>query len=103
MDTGPTILGKRRGWLPWLERRFPIRALIESQLTGYATPKNLNAWYYYGVMALVVLTSQIVTGIFLAMHYKPGVDTAFDSVERLMREVQWGWLIRYAHATGASL
>ena len=88
--------------LDWLDKRLPIRALIESQLTNYYPPKNLNAWYYFGVMALVVLAIQIATGIFLAMHYKPGEATAFESVERLMREVEWGWLIRYAHSTGAS-
>jgi ubiquinol-cytochrome c reductase cytochrome b subunit len=92
----------RESIVDWLDRRLPIRALIESQLTGYFPPKNLNAWYYFGVMALVVLGLQILTGIFLAMHYKPGAATAFDSIERLMREVEWGWLIRYMHSTGAS-
>ena len=82
---------------------MPIRAFIESQLTGYYAPKNFNVWYYFGVLALVTLALQFVTGIFLAMYYKPGEATAFDSVERLMREVEWGWLIRYAHSTGASL
>jgi ubiquinol-cytochrome c reductase cytochrome b subunit len=86
----------------WLDRRFPVRELIESQLTGYYAPKNFNVWYYFGVVLLTVLALQLATGIFLAMHYKPGVATAFDSVERLMREVEWGWLIRYAHSTGAS-
>ena len=88
--------------LGWLDRRLPIRAFLESQLTGYYAPKNLNGWYYFGVLALVVLVLQLLTGIFLAMYYKPGETTAFDSIERLMREVQWGWLIRYAHSTGAS-
>jgi len=103
MDAESASNGKRGTWYDWLDRRFPIRALIESQLTGYYTPKNLNAWYYYGVMALVVLVMQLLTGIFLAMHYKPGIETAFDSIERFTREVKWGWLIRYAHSTGASL
>ena len=92
----------RGRWLDWLDRRLPVRAFIESQLTHYYPPKNLNAWYYFGVMALVVLGIQLLTGIFLAMHYKPGVDTAHESIERIMREVEWGWLIRYAHSTGAS-
>jgi ubiquinol-cytochrome c reductase cytochrome b subunit len=92
----------RGQWLDWLDRRLPVRAFIESQLTHYYPPKNLNAWYYFGVMALVVLGIQLLTGIFLAMHYKPGVDTAHDSIERIMREVDWGWLIRYGHSTGAS-
>jgi ubiquinol-cytochrome c reductase cytochrome b subunit len=101
---GPGIDNARtRGrLLDWLDQRLPVRAVIESQLTGYYPPKNLNAWYYFGVMALVVLAIQIATGVFLAMHYKPGEATAFDSIERLMREVEWGWLIRYAHSTGAS-
>jgi ubiquinol-cytochrome c reductase cytochrome b subunit len=86
----------------WFDRRFPIRELIESQLTGYYAPKNFNVWYYFGVVLLTVLALQLATGIFLAMHYKPDVATAFDSVERLMREVEWGWLIRFAHSTGAS-
>jgi len=92
----------RGRWLDWLDRRLPVRAFIESQLTHYYPPKHLNAWYYFGVMALVVLGIQLLTGIFLAMHYKPGVDTAHESIERIMREVEWGWLIRYAHSTGAS-
>jgi ubiquinol-cytochrome c reductase cytochrome b subunit len=86
----------------WLDDRLPIRALIESQLTGYYTPKNLNIWYYFGALALVTLGIQLATGIFLAMFYKPGEATAFDSVQHIMREVEWGWLIRYAHSTGAS-
>ncbi len=102
MTSGTSSTGTGGRLLDWLDKRLPIRALIESQLTGYYPPKNLNAWYYFGVMALVVLAVQILTGIFLAMHYKPGAETAFDSIERLMREVEWGWLIRYAHTTGAS-
>jgi ubiquinol-cytochrome c reductase cytochrome b subunit len=102
MHMGTT--GERRSgrWLDWLDRRLPVRDLIASQLTDYYPPKNLNAWYYFGVMALVVLAIQILSGIFLAMHYKPGVDTAFESIERFVREVEWGWLIRLAHSTGAS-
>ncbi|MCW5572358.1 MAG: hypothetical protein KIT37_04940, partial [Steroidobacteraceae bacterium] len=87
----------------WLDRRLPIRAFLDSQLTGYYAPKNLNVWYYFGVLALLLLAAQIATGLSLAMHYKPGEATAFDSVEYIMREVPWGWLIRYAHSTGASL
>jgi len=86
----------------WLEKRLPVRELIESQLTQYYAPKNFNVWYYFGVLALVALVSQFATGIVLAMFYKPGELTAFDSVEYIMREVPWGWLIRYVHSTGAS-
>lgn len=100
MNRDATSAGGRM--LGWLDKRLPIRVFIESQLTHYYPPKNLNAWYYFGVMALVVLAIQILTGIFLAMHYKPGVVTAFDSIERFTREVEWGWLIRNAHSTGAS-
>jgi ubiquinol-cytochrome c reductase cytochrome b subunit len=93
---------QKKGLVAWLEKRLPIRAFIESQLTEYYAPKNFNIWYYFGVLALVMLVLQFGTGIFLAMFYKPGEDTAFDSVEFIMREVEWGWLIRYLHSTGAS-
>ena len=102
MNTSTTGERSRARLLDWLDKRLPIRAFIESQLTDYYPPKNLNAWYYFGVMALVVLGIQLLTGIFLAMHYKPGVDTAHASIEHIMREVEWGWLIRYGHSTGAS-
>jgi ubiquinol-cytochrome c reductase cytochrome b subunit len=101
MNTSTTSTRGRGRLLDWLDKRLPVRAFIESQLTEYFPPKNLNAWYYFGVMALVVLAVQILSGIFLAMHYKPG-EAAFDSIERFVREVEWGWLIRYAHSTGAS-
>ena len=102
MSTAPHDVNRRNGFIAWIEKRFPLRELIESQLTAYYAPKNLNVWYYFGVLALVVLGSQIATGIVLAMFYKPSEATAFDSVEYIMREVPWGWLIRYAHSTGAS-
>jgi ubiquinol-cytochrome c reductase cytochrome b subunit len=102
MKSGTTHARGGSRLLDWLDKRVPIRAVIESQLTGYYAPKNLNAWYYFGVMALVVLATQIVSGIFLAMHYKPAEALAFDSIERFVREVKWGWFIRTAHSTGAS-
>ena len=71
----------RARFVAWIEKRFPVRELIESQLTSYYAPKNFNVWYFFGVLALVVLVSQFATGIFLAMFYKPGESTAFDSVE----------------------
>jgi ubiquinol-cytochrome c reductase cytochrome b subunit len=93
----------RRGRLfAWFDRRLPIEAFLDSQLTGYYAPRNLNIWYYFGALALLVLVMQFATGIFLAMSYKPGEVTAFDSVEYIMREVSWGWFLRYAHSTGAS-
>jgi ubiquinol-cytochrome c reductase cytochrome b subunit len=91
-----------KGLKGWLYKRFPVEEFISDQLTGYYAPKNFNIWYYFGSLALVVLVLQLFTGIFLTMFYKVGEATAFDSVEFIMREVQWGWLIRYLHSTGAS-
>ena len=99
---GATAVAKRRGFLAWLNKRLPIDEFISSQLTGYYAPKNFNIWYFFGSLALVALVLQLVTGIFLAMFYKPSAAHAFDSVQFIMREVDWGWLIRYMHSTGAS-
>jgi ubiquinol-cytochrome c reductase cytochrome b subunit len=93
---------KSGGFRAWLNKRMPIDEFIESQLTGYYAPKNFNIWYFFGSLALLVFVLQIVTGIFLTMHYKPSEAAAFDSVEYIMREIEWGWLIRYLHSTGAS-
>ena len=98
--TGPSGAG-RRFWA-WLNERMPVEEFISSQATKYYAPKNFNLWYYFGSLALVVLVLQLVTGIFLTMFYKPGETTAFDSVQFIMREVDYGWLIRYLHSTGAS-
>jgi len=86
----------------WVDARFPLMHLWEDHLTKYYAPKNLNFWYYFGSLAMLVLVIQIVTGIFLTMNYKPTAETAFASVEYIMRDVNWGWLIRYLHSTGAS-
>ena len=86
----------------WVDDRFPLMALWNDHLAKYYTPKNFNFWYFFGSLALLVLVIQIVTGIFLAMHYKPSAEEAFNSVEYIMRDVEWGWLIRYLHSTGAS-
>src|SRR5271169_985487 len=91
----------KRLWA-WVNKRLPADEFIESQLTGYYAPKNFNIWYFFGSLALVVLVLQLLTGIFLTMFYKPGELTSFDSVEYIMREVNFGWLIRYLHSTGAS-
>jgi ubiquinol-cytochrome c reductase cytochrome b subunit len=91
-----------KGLRAWLNKRLPVEDFISSQLTGYYAPKNFNFWYFFGSLALVVLVLQLVTGIFLTMFYKPGDATAFDSVQFIMREVSWGWLLRYLHSTGAS-
>jgi len=91
-----------KGLRAWLNKRLPIDEFIASQLRGYYAPKNLNIWYFFGSLALLVLALQLVTGIFLTMFYKPGEATSFDSVQFIMREVPWGWLLRYLHSTGAS-
>tara|TARA_R110001606_G_scaffold399310_1_gene584817 strand:+ start:146068 stop:147297 length:1230 start_codon:yes stop_codon:yes gene_type:complete len=86
----------------WVDARFPATKLWEEHLSKYYAPKNFNFWYFFGSLALLVLVLQIVTGIFLTMHYKPDAALAFASVEYIMRDVEWGWLIRYLHSTGAS-
>jgi ubiquinol-cytochrome c reductase cytochrome b subunit len=87
----------------WFENRFPTAFdEYKKHLTEYYAPKNFNFWYFFGSLALLVLVIQIVTGIFLVMHYKPDANLAFASVEYIMRDVPWGWLIRYMHSTGAS-
>ena len=87
----------------WLENRFPTAfAAYKLHLSEYYAPKNFNFWYFFGSLALLVLVIQIVTGIFLVMHYKPDAAKAFESVEYIMRDVPWGWLVRYMHSTGAS-
>jgi len=89
--------------LAWVDSRFPLSSTIKAHLTGYYAPKNLNFWYVFGALAIVVLANQIITGIFLTMNYKPDAAKAFQSVEYIMREVPFGWLIRYMHSTGASM
>ncbi len=89
--------------LNWVDERFPLTSNIKAHLTEYYAPKNFNFWYFFGSLALLVLVLQILTGIFLTMHYKPDADLAFGSVEYIMRDVPWGWLIRYMHSTGASM
>ncbi|MBS0375488.1 MAG: cytochrome bc complex cytochrome b subunit [Proteobacteria bacterium] len=86
----------------WVTERFPLDSMLKEHLTEYWTPKNFNLWYAFGVLAGIVLVIQIVTGIFLTMNYKPSAAEAFASVEYIMRDVEWGWLIRYLHSTGAS-
>ncbi len=100
---------KSQAVLNWIDERFPLTSSIKGHLTEYYAPKNFNFWYFFGSLALLALVIQILTGIFLVMHYKPdaslnaaGVPVAFASVEYIMREVPGGWLIRYLHSTGAS-
>ena len=90
--------------MDWVNARAPgMMPAYRKHMTEYYAPKNFNLWYYFGSLALLVLVNQIVTGIFLTMHYKPSGAEAFASVEYIMRDVDWGWLIRYMHSTGASL
>ena len=98
-----SMLAKRADALMnWIDKRLPVAAFWNATMTGYYAPKNFNFWYYMGSLALLVLVMQIFTGIFLTMHYKPSAAEAFASVEYIMRDVNWGWLIRYMHSTGAS-
>jgi ubiquinol-cytochrome c reductase cytochrome b subunit len=90
------------GLLGWVDARFPLSELWKGHFTRYYAPKNFNSWYFFGSLALVVLVIQILSGIFLTMNYKPDTGLAFSSVEYIMRDVNWGWLIRYLHSTGAS-
>ena len=86
----------------WVDNRFPATQLFKDHMSEYYAPKNLNIWYVFGALSLLVLVIQIVTGIFLTMNYKPDAAQAFASVEYIMRDVPYGWLIRYMHSTGAS-
>jgi ubiquinol-cytochrome c reductase cytochrome b subunit len=96
-------LSKQAGALMnWVDARLPVTKFWKATMTGYMAPKNFNFWYYMGSLALLVLVIQIFSGILLAMHYKPSAAEAFASVEYIMRDVDWGWLIRYMHTTGAS-
>ena len=86
----------------WIDNRLPLTKLFKEHMSEYYAPKNFNVWYIFGSLSLLVFVIQIVTGIFLTMHYKPDAALAFGSVEYIMRDVPWGWLIRYMHSTGAS-
>ena len=93
---------KTTGFMVWIDDRFPATKLWKDHLTEYYAPKNFNFWYYFGSLALLVLVNQLLTGIWLAMHYKPDAALAFGSVEYIMRDVPWGNILRYMHSTGAS-
>lgn len=97
-----SIMKLLTGLLGWVDARFPLTKLWNEHLAEYYAPKNFNFWYYFGSLALFVLVIQIVTGIWLTMNYKPSAAEAFASVEYIMRDVEWGWWIRYMHSTGAS-
>jgi len=98
-----THRGPQSRILRWIDYRLPVVSFLEHELTGYPTPKNLSYWWNFGSLAGIILVIMIVSGIVLAMHYTPNADLAFDSVERIMRDVNYGWLIRYIHMNGASM
>jgi len=91
-----------KNFVGWIDDRFPMTKVWNEHLAQYYAPKNFNFWYFFGSLALLVLVNQILTGVWLAMSYKPDAELAFGSVEYIMRDVDWGWLIRYLHSTGAS-
>ena len=87
----------------WIDYRLPVFTALRADLTTYPAPVNLNYWWNFGSLAGIILVIMIVTGVVLAMHYTPHADLAFDSVERIMRDVNYGWLLRYIHTNGASM
>ncbi len=103
MSDHPSTYVPKTGFERWLDQRLPVLRLVHDSFVDYPTPKNLNYWWTFGGILSVCLATQIITGIVLAMHYTPHVDYAFASVERIMRDVEYGWLIRYVHANGASM
>jgi ubiquinol-cytochrome c reductase cytochrome b/c1 subunit len=101
--SGPSTNDPQNPALKWIERRLPIGGLIHSSFVAYPTPRNLNYWWTFGAILSMMLAVQIITGIILAMHYTPHVDLAFKSVEGIVRDVNYGWLLRYIHSNGASM
>ena len=100
--SGHSTYQPQGAFMKWMERRLPIASFVYSSFIAYPTPRNLNYWWAFGGILALMLAVQIVTGIVLAMHYTPNVNLAFDSVEGIMRDVNYGWLLRYIHANGAS-
>lgn len=96
------MINRNNSFVAWIDRRLPISNAFEKHMSQYYAPKNLNAWYFFGVLSLIVLVNQILTGVWLTMNYVPSADEAFRSVEYIMRDVELGWLLRYMHSTGAS-
>jgi ubiquinol-cytochrome c reductase cytochrome b subunit len=88
--------------IEWIDQRFPLTNFVKHELTGYPTPRNLSYWWNFGFLSGIVLVLQVATGIFLAMHYKADTTLSFDSIQHIMRDVNYGWLLRYMHAVGAS-
>src|ERR1700754_190990 len=103
MSSGPSTYVPQNGFTRWLDTRLPILRLSHDTMLTFPTPRNLNFWYAFGAILTFCLATQIVTGIVLAMHYVPNANMAFDSVESIMRDVNYGWMLRYIHANGASM
>ena len=101
--SGHSTYQPQSAFMKWMERRLPVASLMHSSFVAYPTPRNLNYWWTFGGILSFLLVAQIVTGIVLVMHYTPHVDMAFNSVESIMRDVNYGWLLRYLHANGASM
>jgi quinol-cytochrome oxidoreductase complex cytochrome b subunit len=101
--SGHSTYQPQNAFMKWMESRLPIGGLVHSSFVAYPTPRNLNYWWTFGGILTFMLGVQIVTGIVLAMHYVPTEQGAFDSIEKIMRDVNWGWLLRYTHAVGASM
>ena len=91
-----------KNFMDWMDDRLPVTETYEKHLSKYYSPINLNFWYYFGIFAFVVLVNQLLTGIWLTMSYVPSGDEAFASIEYIMRDVEYGWMLRYMHSTGAS-
>jgi ubiquinol-cytochrome c reductase cytochrome b subunit len=101
--SGPSTFVPQSALGRWFESRLPLGGLVHSSFIAYPTPRNLNYFWTFGAILSFMLVAQIITGIVLAMHYTPHVDYAFSSVEHIMRDVNWGWFMRYSHANGASM
>lgn len=95
-------MGMFQNLMGWVDDRFPATKMFEEHMSKYYAPKNFNFWYFFGSLAMLVLVNQLLTGIWLTMSFVPTGEGAFDSVEYIMRDVEWGWLLRYMHSTGAS-
>src|SRR5882724_3975295 len=100
--SGPSNYQPKSAFAKWFHERLPVMDLVQGQALDFPTPRNLNYWWTFGGILAVMLVVQIVTGIVLVMHYTPQVDMAFDSVEHMMRDVNYGWMLRYLHFNGAS-
>src|ERR1700733_3655997 len=96
------VLNKKNRLTAWVDKRYPMTEFWKQHMAGYYAPKNFNFWYFFGSFSLLVFASQIISGIWLVMEYTPTADGSFSSVQHIMREVRYGWLLRFMHTTGAS-